>query len=559
MTFLSRWGWILALLLFSFTAFYSSGIDSGTSHDRLKYLSIAWSMYQNGDYLIPTVNGVPYTDKPPLLFWLIAGSWHLFGINMFGPQLVIMMNYIAWGFLTRAIYATLFPDDARGKDLAPYVLLGSFTLWQGTWFLRVDLLLVTGILLCNWGIIRLLVSLNTSLEKRKDFFSLFLISIGTCIGLFGKGPVIYIFTFFPFVISAFFIKNYRKFWLKITSATLIGSLLMGLVWAIPAAISMGCDFAKQIFYIQLTHRAVRTEVPPYVKRSYFIYLYQYLPALFLPWLVNVVFFRKIKVTFYAFGNAKFFIAAIFVISLFILSCFGQKSAWYILPLLPFGVLFFTRFFVKYEQALSVIWINRILLALCFLILGCVTLGLLFSPSLTHHVFKNFGGKFSLNSSLMSALALLSFLMFVFIYSSKSFLRLIKYTSIMFFLLYGVLNVYLSIFEKAYTKLEQVSNILSYQERSENGLLIYSVRPDGGYSEYLGQFNYSAHLTNTIQTSNNIDALRRWIRQHPRGVVIYQGHSCPAIGKLFKVAAYYERATSMPYLICQTADSNARAL
>lgn len=391
MLFFRRWAWAILLLLFSFTAFYASGIDSGTSHDRLKYLSIAWSMYQNGDFFISTMNGIPYTDKPPLLFWLIALSWHLFGVNMFGPQLIIFCSYIIWGLLTQAIYATIFPEDKLGKYLTPYILLGSCVIWQGTWFLRVDLLLITGVLLCNLGIIRLLISSN----KNKSTVSFWLIIFGTCIGLFGKGPVVYVFTLLPFLATLVFIKSYRQHTLKIINAILLGTFMMAAVWAIPAAMIMGYDFAKQIFFMQIAHRAIRTEVPPYVKRSYFIYLYQYLPILFLPWVINIVFFRKMKALFQKIENPRWFIVMIFIVSLLILSFFGQKTSWYILPLLPFGVIFFTRFFIEYSHDLSVIWLNRIVLGVSFFLLGGVCIAFVISPNFLHYSFKNFGEVFLL--------------------------------------------------------------------------------------------------------------------------------------------------------------------
>lgn len=34
----------------------------------------ALEMLRNGDYVVPTINGVPYLNKPPLIYWLIAAS-----------------------------------------------------------------------------------------------------------------------------------------------------------------------------------------------------------------------------------------------------------------------------------------------------------------------------------------------------------------------------------------------------------------------------------------------------------------------------------------------------
>ena len=45
--------------------------------DETRYASVAWEMWLRGDFLVPYVNGEPYSHKPPLLFWLIQLGWGL--------------------------------------------------------------------------------------------------------------------------------------------------------------------------------------------------------------------------------------------------------------------------------------------------------------------------------------------------------------------------------------------------------------------------------------------------------------------------------------------------
>lgn len=40
---------------------------------------VALEMVLSGNYIVPTLNGAPYLNKPPLFNWLIAGSFRLFG------------------------------------------------------------------------------------------------------------------------------------------------------------------------------------------------------------------------------------------------------------------------------------------------------------------------------------------------------------------------------------------------------------------------------------------------------------------------------------------------
>lgn len=53
------------------------------------YASIARAMAEGrSSWIIPHLNGVPYIEKPPLLFWLIAASFELLGISAASARLV---------------------------------------------------------------------------------------------------------------------------------------------------------------------------------------------------------------------------------------------------------------------------------------------------------------------------------------------------------------------------------------------------------------------------------------------------------------------------------------
>ena len=42
--------------------------------DEGRYAGVAWEMLRSGDWLTPTLNGLPYFHKPPLFYWLTASS-----------------------------------------------------------------------------------------------------------------------------------------------------------------------------------------------------------------------------------------------------------------------------------------------------------------------------------------------------------------------------------------------------------------------------------------------------------------------------------------------------
>lgn len=53
------------------------------------FAGVAREMVLRGDWVTPTLNGAPYLNKPPLLYWLIATSYQIFGINEFAARLPI--------------------------------------------------------------------------------------------------------------------------------------------------------------------------------------------------------------------------------------------------------------------------------------------------------------------------------------------------------------------------------------------------------------------------------------------------------------------------------------
>lgn len=52
------------------------------------YAEIAREMVQSSDYVLPHLNGVPYIEKPPLLYWLVVLSFKVFGVSAWAARLV---------------------------------------------------------------------------------------------------------------------------------------------------------------------------------------------------------------------------------------------------------------------------------------------------------------------------------------------------------------------------------------------------------------------------------------------------------------------------------------
>ena len=52
-------------------------------------------MMQRHDYVTPYINGIRFFDKPPLLYWMAAGSMHIFGIHDWAARLPLALAVLA--------------------------------------------------------------------------------------------------------------------------------------------------------------------------------------------------------------------------------------------------------------------------------------------------------------------------------------------------------------------------------------------------------------------------------------------------------------------------------
>jgi 4-amino-4-deoxy-L-arabinose transferase-like glycosyltransferase len=66
------------------------------------YLEIAREMLHRHDFVTPYINGIRFFDKPPLMFWMAAGSMHLFGVHDWAGRLPLALSVLA---LILAVYA----------------------------------------------------------------------------------------------------------------------------------------------------------------------------------------------------------------------------------------------------------------------------------------------------------------------------------------------------------------------------------------------------------------------------------------------------------------------
>jgi 4-amino-4-deoxy-L-arabinose transferase-like glycosyltransferase len=72
------------------------------------YIQIAREMLQRHDFVTPTIDGIRFFDKPPLMYWMAAGSMHLFGVHDWAARLPLALGVLALLFAVYALGNRLF-------------------------------------------------------------------------------------------------------------------------------------------------------------------------------------------------------------------------------------------------------------------------------------------------------------------------------------------------------------------------------------------------------------------------------------------------------------------
>lgn len=84
-------GWIDGLILIGTLILLTFGIDHYSLFEPHEghFAGVAREMVLRDDWITPYLDGAPYLNKPPLLYWLIATSYSAFGIQEFSARLPI--------------------------------------------------------------------------------------------------------------------------------------------------------------------------------------------------------------------------------------------------------------------------------------------------------------------------------------------------------------------------------------------------------------------------------------------------------------------------------------
>lgn len=108
--------------------------------DEPRYAAVSREMFEAGRYLVPTLNGEAYKEKPPLLFWASGLLAHLFGdVNTWAARIPSAAAATVIVLLTASLARQLF--GVRVAWLAGLVLLTTARFWWEARVGQLDMLL----------------------------------------------------------------------------------------------------------------------------------------------------------------------------------------------------------------------------------------------------------------------------------------------------------------------------------------------------------------------------------------------------------------------------------
>ncbi|HXV07278.1 MAG TPA: glycosyltransferase family 39 protein [Burkholderiales bacterium] len=294
--------------------------------DETRYLSVAWEMWLRADFLVPYLNGAPYSHKPPLLFWLMQAGWALFGVNEWWPRTVAPLFALASLFLTALLGRRIWPQRAECGETAAWILFGSLLFALFATLTMFDVLLTGFALLGVHGVLR------ASQGQVLRGFAQLATAVG--LGALAKGPVILLHLLPVALLAPWWMAQPRppaaRWYLGVVAAALLGGGIV-LSWALPAGIAGGSAYRDAILWGQTAGRMAHSFAHPH---PWWWYL-PMLPAILFPWPLWPPLWRALNRLRTAPSDPGVRLLLAWIVPPFIgFSLISGKQPNYLLPLVP---------------------------------------------------------------------------------------------------------------------------------------------------------------------------------------------------------------------------------
>jgi 4-amino-4-deoxy-L-arabinose transferase-like glycosyltransferase len=143
---------------------------------------ISRNMIVSGDWVTARLDGIAYLEKPPLIYWLVAGSYEIFGVHDWAARIPIALSAVGLCWLTMA-----FGVWAFGKRAGFYAGLCMATCVGLFLFTRVlipDVMITLTIAFAMWAFLRVMDE-----EELRPRFWAFVLAVNLGLGLLLKSLI----------------------------------------------------------------------------------------------------------------------------------------------------------------------------------------------------------------------------------------------------------------------------------------------------------------------------------------------------------------------------------
>lgn len=239
-------------------------------------LTVAWEMWDLGEWLLPHQNGAPYSHKAPLLYWLFHAGWFAFGVGETWPRLVILALGTLNLWLLAQLGRQLYPGRPQVAALAPWLLAGSLFYFLYALQIMFDLLVSA----CALGTLVALTRRDAHGVSAPHFVGA---AAALALGLLAKGPVALLHVVFPLLLGPLWLDAARArpgWWYGRVLGVVLGAGAVFALWLVPAALAGGEEYRRELLFLQTQGRLVRAFDHARPVWWYFAVL----PVLLYPWL-----------------------------------------------------------------------------------------------------------------------------------------------------------------------------------------------------------------------------------------------------------------------------------
>ena len=382
---------VLGVWLFGLEGGWLGGLEMGglglTDRDEGSNAEAAREMLETGNWISPTLNYEPRFAKPAFVYWLISGSYSLFGVNEFAARFpsafsglcVVLLQYV---FVYRWLGA-------------PVAWLASIMLLLNLEFLAINRMVLTDpelVVFTTWAGYSCWHALQDSTNNSRWWFMSFYLAMG--LGMLVKGPVGIIIPLVGLIPYLTLTRQWNSFWQK--GFPIIGTGLV-LIVAAPWYIAMIQIHGDAYWAAAQANTTGRFMNPMEGHGGTFLFYVPILLLGFFPWsafLPSVLYQTLKQWKMYWKGqsfstqehNLEFFLSLWVVGLLTFFTLSATRLPHYIYPLFPASALLVTLWWKRFlnKPAFSDWRIPRLLLLGVGYLLG---IAVIVAPAIFHQFIK----------------------------------------------------------------------------------------------------------------------------------------------------------------------------